>query len=206
MINKLKFIFVTTLVAILVFSSVSICNASASSKCFGNGDISSAGDCVDYAMYGLQRLGYSPRYRSYGDIVYTDILSWLTNTGNGYAFYIQTHGNSSFFMDAYNNTLSPSEIAGGNWDLVFMDFSDSAATPAYADALHCRTYANRCFLGWEDEIFTTPSSLFNYYFWTQMVTCTPIAQAAIYASSSAYGSGETPIGFYGDATYYGYAR
>lgn len=136
MINKLKFIFIATLTAIVIFSSISICNASASSKCFGHGEISSAGDCVDFAMYGLEKLGYSPRYRSYGDILHTEILSWLKNTGNGYAFYIQTHGNSEFFIDAFNNTLSPEEIAGGNWDLVFMDFSESAATSNFADALH----------------------------------------------------------------------
>lgn len=206
MIKKLNYIFVVFLCALLIFSSIYVCNASASSKSFGDSDLSSARDCVDFSVYGLQQLGYSPTYQLYGDLnLVTDVLPWINNTGNGYAFYIQIHGEENLMIDSSCNTLEPSEV-GGNWDLVFLDFSDSAANGNFANAFHTTGYSNRGFLGWDGDIYTTDARTFSYYFWTQHVTTASLASAAIFATSSVPGSNSAPIAYYGDTNYYGYAR
>lgn len=206
MIKKLKFIFIISICALLIFSSINICNASASSKSFGDSELISARDSVDFSVYGLKKLGYDPTYEHYGDIhVVNDLLPWINNTGNGYALYLQMHGDTDIMIDSYCNTLEPYEV-GGNWDLVFLDFSNSAATDNFANAFHTTGYDNRGFLGWDGEIYTTEARIFGYYFWTQEVTTGTIQLCAISASSSVPGYDNAPIRFYGDEYYYGYAR
>ena len=205
MIKKSKLFVILLISIIFILAGTGVCNASASSKSFGYSGLSSAEDCVDYSLYGLDSLGYDPNYNSYGVINKPEILNWIGNTGNGYAFYIQSHGNSSYFEDGVGNKIYPSEC-GGNWDLVFLDFSDSAASSNYADAFNTTGYSNRCFIGWYDTIYTSYADEFGYYFWIEEVGTSSIYLAALSAAGSVPGAGTTPISFYGDSDYDGSAR
>lgn len=179
-------------------------NASASSKVFSSSQSGYYSNCAVYAVYGMQTLGYTT-YSSVGAITKSDMLSWIGNTGDGYAFYVHTLGGSGYFSDYYGNTINSSDITG-NWDFVYIDSSYSAATNSLANAFHTTGYSNRCFLGWSNTVTTSNSKSFNYYFWLDYVGTSSIQLAAINAAAMVPGAGTTPIKLYGSTTYTGAAR
>lgn len=177
--------------------------ASASAHCFGDINITYAEDCVDYSIIGFNRLNYSPVYNTYGAIAREGILSWIGNTGNGYGFSIRAAGSSTFFYDSYNNKITPSDISG-NWDLVFLDSGYSAANTNFASAFKTIGYSNRGFIGWDSSVTASNSELFNYYLWNIYVTSNTINNAVSLSASQI--SGTTSPVYYGDTSWYGYAR
>lgn len=194
------------IIAFLLITLSSTCHASASAKVFANGKSDNAHPCAVYAVDGLGRLGYSPCTSSIGQITKDSMLSWINNSGNGYAMYVHTFGGSGYFNDYYGNSIGTASISG-NWDFVFIDSAYSAATNTLASAFHTTGYSNRCFLGWSGSVNTSNSELFNYFFWMEYIGGgATINNAAINAASRVPGSGTTPIRLYGSTTYTGAAR
>lgn len=200
--KKIISIFLVVLVLITLFTSTA--NASASAKVFANSKSSYYSDCGTYAVYGLEELGYSVS-SSIGAITRSSMLSWIGNTGNGYAFYVHTLGGSGYFNDYNGNSIDADDISG-NWDLVYIDSSSSAKTNSLASAFNTIGYSKRCFLGWSSSVTASNSTEFNYYFWTEYVGSATIQACALSAASCVPGSGTTPIKLYGSTTYDGSAR
>ena len=200
--NKIISIVLLLVVVIAAFSTT--VQASASAKVFSSSQSAYYNNCGVYAISGLQTLGYSVT-SSLGAITKASMLSWIGNTGNGYAMYVHTLGGSGYFSDYYGNTINSSNISG-NWDFVYIDSSYSAATSSLANAFHTTGYSNRCFLGWSGTITTLNSNTFNYYFWLTYIGNTSVRTAAVNAAASVPGSGTTPTKLYGSTTYTGAAR
>lgn len=201
--NKKIISTILLMVLILAFFATT-CHASASAKVFSSSQSSYYQSCASYASSGLSSLGYSCT-TTMGPITRDSILSWIKNTGNGYAMYVHTLGGTGYFNDYYGNSINSSMISG-NWDFVYIDSSYSAANNSLATAFHTTGYSNRCFLGWYNAITTSNSNTFNYYFWLEYVGKSSIRVAALNASSCVPGSGTTPIRLYGSTTYTGAAR
>lgn len=201
--NKKIISTILLMVLILAFFATT-CHASASAKVFSSSQSSYYQSCASYASSGLSSLGYSCT-TTMGPITKDSMLSWIQNTGNGYAMYVHTLGGTGYFNDYYGNSINSSMISG-NWDFVYIDSSYSAANNSLATAFHTTGYSNRCFLGWYNAITTSNSNTFNYYFWLEYVGKSSIRVAALNASSCVPGSGTTPIRLYGSTTYTGAAR
>lgn len=194
-----------TLILLIVFTVFSTtCHASASAKVFANSKSGYYNNCGTYAISGLGNLGYSCT-SSLGAITRDSMLSWINNTGNGYAMYVHTYGGSGYFNDYYGYSITSSMISG-NWDFVFIDSSHSAADATLANAFHTTGYTSRCFLGWYNAVYLNNSETFNYYFWLTYVGHSSVRNAALNAASMVPGSGTTPIRLYGSTTYTGTAR
>jgi len=203
--NKvIKTISVLILAASIITILSSTAHATTAAKVFSSSKSTFYVDSSNYARYGLDLLGYSVTY-SNGKIKKSSIVSWITGTSNGYAFYVHTKGGSGYFNDYYSTSITTSDISG-NWDLVYIDSAKSAKTNALASAFHTIGYSKRCFLGWSDSVSFSNANLFNYYFWTDYVTHATIQSAALAAAASVPGSGTTPIKLYGSTTYNGTAR
>ena len=200
--KKIISIFLVILLFITIFSTTA--NAAASAKVFASSKSGYYNDCAVYAKYGLEDLGYSVS-TSIGAITKSSMLSWIGNTGNGYAFYVHTFGGTGYFNDYSGKSIDADDISG-NWDLVYIDSSNSAKTNELARAFHTVGYSDRCFLGWYNPVTTSNANTFNYYFWTEYVTHATIRSAALAAASRVPGDGTTPIRFYGDTSYDGSAR
>ena len=192
-------------ILILLFTLSSTANAAASAKVFSNGNSGNCQNCAVYAIDGLSRLGYSPCTSSIGAITRASMLEWIGNTGNGYAMYVHTFGGTGYFNDYYGYSIDSSMISG-NWDFVYIDSANSAASTELANAFHTVGYTNRCFLGWNGVVTTANADTFNYYFWLTYVGTSSIRNAAINAASCVPGAGTTPIKLYGSTTYTGAAR
>lgn len=201
--NKKIISTIILMILILAFFATT-CHASASAKVFSSSQSSYYQSCASYASSGLSSLGYSCT-TTMGPITRDSMLSWIGNTGNGYAMYVHTLGGTGYFNDYYGNSINSSMISG-NWDFVYIDSSYSAANNSLASAFHTTGYSNRCFLGWYNAITTSNSNTFNYYFWLEYVGKSSIRVAALNASSCVPGSGTTPIRLYGSTTYTGAAR
>lgn len=201
--NK-KIISSLLIILFLIISSASTCNAAASAKVFGNSQSASYNNCAAYAVSGLSKLGYSCT-SEVGAITRNSMLSWIGNTGNGYAMYVHTLGGSGYFNDYYGYSITSSMISG-NWDFVFIDSSYSAADTTLANAFHSTGYSNRCFLGWSGSITSSNAENFGYHFWIDQVGSSSIRSAAVNAAAAVPGSGTTPIRLYGSTTYTGAAR
>ena len=201
--NKKIISTILLMVLILAFFATT-CHASASAKVFSSSQSSYYQSCASYASSGLSSLGYSCT-TTMGPITKDSMLSWIQNTGNGYAMYVHTLGGTGYFNDYYGNSINSSMISG-NWDFVYIDSSYSAANNSLATAFHTTGYSNRCFLGWYNAITTSNSNTFNYYFWLEYVGKSSIRVAALNASSCVPGSGTTPVRLYGSTTYTGAAR
>ncbi len=201
--NKKIISTIILMILILAFLATT-CHASASAKVFSSSQSSYYQSCASYASSGLSSLGYSCT-TTMGPITRDSMLSWIGNTGNGYAMYVHTLGGTGYFNDYYGNSINSSMISG-NWDFVYIDSSYSAANNSLATAFHTTGYSNRCFLGWYNAITTSNSNTFNYYFWLEYVGKSSIRVAALNASSCVPGSGTTPIRLYGSTTYTGAAR
>ena len=200
--KKIISIFLIVLIFTTLFTTTA--NAAASAKAFSNSKSSYYSDCGVYAKYGLEELGYTTTSVG-GQITKSSILSWINNTGNGYAFYIHTLGGSGYFNDYNGNSIDSDDISG-NWDLVYIDSASSAKTNALASAFNTIGYSKRCFLGWSSTVTTSNATEFNYYFWTEYVGNATIQSCALSAASCVPGSGSTPIRLYGSTTYDGSAR
>ena len=199
-----KIISIVLLLVVVIATFSTTVHASASAKVFASSQSAYYNNCATYALSGLQTLGYTT-YSSIGTITKANMLSWIGNTGNGYAMYVHTLGGSGYFADYYGNTITSSNISG-NWDFVYIDSSYSAATSSLANAFHTTGYSNRCFLGWSGTISTTNSNTFNYYFWLTFIGSTSVRTAAINAAAMVPGSGTSPTKLYGSTTYTGAAR
>lgn len=197
---------ISILLLLMIISTIFASNvhASASAKVFSSSQSAYYTNCSVYAVYGFQQLGYSVT-SSIGAITKSDMLAWIGNTGNGYAFYVHTYGGSGYFNDYYGSSITSSNVSG-NWDFVYIDSSYSAATNALATAFHTTGYTKRCFLGWSGAVTTANSCSFNYHFWLDYVGSTTIQLAAVNAAACVPGAGTTPIKLYGSTTYNGAAR
>lgn len=204
MIRNKKIILTISIISVILIMLSTVSNASASAKAFANGQSSYASDCAGYAVYGLTTLGYSATSAA-GTITRSEMLSWIGNTGNGYAMYVHTFGGDGYFNDYYGYSIDSSMISG-NWDFVFIDSAYSASSTTLASAFSTIGYTNRCFLGWNGTITTANADTFAYYFWTDYAGKATVQSAALSAASNVPGSGTTPIKLYGSTTYYGTAR
>ena len=203
MVKNKKFVFCIFIILMMSFLMATVSNAAESAKCFGNSACPSAADSTGYAVYGFQRLGYTT-YSAYGGITRSAMLDWIHTSSNNYGFYVQTFGGDGYFNDHDGISVHASDITG-NWHLVFIDCSDSAASTTLANAFKIYGYSNRGFLGWSNDVYSSSTRMFNYYLWTDFVTSVSIRQAAVNAAALVPGSGTTPIRFYGDSSWMGYA-
>lgn len=200
--KKIISIFLILIVIVSMFATTS--NAATAAKVFASSKSSLYNDCATYAKYGLQKLGYSVSTTT-GAIKKSTILSWITGTTNGYAFYIHTLGGNGYFNDYSGSSIDKDDISG-NWDLVYIDSAYSAQTDTLAKAFHTTGYSSRCFLGWSGAVTFSNANKFNYYFWTEEVGTASIRSCAVSAASMVPGSGTTPTKLYGSTTYKGTAR
>lgn len=201
--NK-KLISIISIFLLLLIGLTSTCHASASAKVFTNSKSAYYNNCGGYAVSGLGKLGYSCT-SSMGAITKDSMLQWIRNTGNGYAMYVHTLGQDGAFSDYYGNIINSSMISG-NWDFVFIDASNSAASASLANAFHTTGYSNRCFLGWYNSVTSANAETFDYYFWLTYIGTSSVRNAALNAASCVPGSGTTPIRLYGSTSYTGAAR
>lgn len=201
-VNKIISIFILSAVLLTIFSSTS--KATTAAKVFSSSKSTYYADSSNYARYGLNKLGYSVTYKN-GKIKKSEMVSWITGTSNGYAFYVHTKGGTGYFNDYYGTSTDSDDISG-NWDLVYIDSAKSAKNNSLASAFHTIGYSKRCFLGWSNSVTFSNANLFNYYFWTEFVTHATIQASAISAAASVPGSGTTPIKLYGSTSYMGTAR
>lgn len=159
------------------------------------------------AQNGLKKLGYNDINYAYGNPS-KGTLNNFFGRNDAYAVYISSHGGlnpTRLHNNTSNNywTLYPSDISG-NWHLVILDACTTADTTEWADAFKVRGYSRRAYLGWYGTVEV--GNAYNFYknFW-ELVGSMPIQKAAVQAASSVPGSGTTPIRFYGDKSYYGWA-
>ena len=200
--KKIISIVLLLLVVSTVFAGTA--NAAASAKVFSSSQSTYYTNCGGFAIEGFDRLGYTT-HSSLGGITKSSMLSWIGNTGNGYAMYVHTVGGTGYFMDYYGNTITSANCSG-NWDFVYLDSSNSAVNANFANAFHTTGYSNRCFLGWNGTITFENSNTFNYYFWLTYISYTSVRLAAISAATHVPGSGTSPTKLYGSTTYTGAAR
>lgn len=93
----------------------------------------------------------------------------------------------------------------GNWHFVFLDSCLSAANTNFSNAFHIYSGStNKAFLGWYNTVNSLPAYYWTLYFKNYIGTDS-IKQLAIDAANSVTGNGTTPIRFYGDPYWYGWA-
>ena len=192
------------IIFVFIISISSLSFASASAHCFGNINLSTAEECVDSAILGFDSLNYSPVYNTYGAITKEGILNWIHNTGNGYGFSIRTSAGDGSFLDSYDVPIYPSDITG-NWDLVFLDCAFSAEDSTFAQAFKTVGYSNRGFIGWRDAVSGNRAETFSYYLWNVYVTTRSLNSAVSSAAVEVPSVGAEPR-YFGDTSWYGYAR
>lgn len=171
-------------------------------KAFGTYAVDCTDECVDEAYDGLVKLGYvvEPHYTSCSDMR-DDILNYL-NKDTSYGFYITCHGTNYTLGDNKNWTIYTSDITG-NFHLVFLDACYTGLDHTWASAFKC-DYPKRGFLGWKTGVRSSDAAQFDSYFWSH-VGSKAICSVAIDAAASVPGKGTTPIVFFGDRSWYGYA-
>lgn len=161
---------------------------------------------LSLANTGMQGLGFS--ITNYNDSVTakSTIMNYINTSAHNYGLYIKSHA-SSTELAVVNGTSStyiyPSNISG-NWHFVFLDGCSTAANSNWANAFHTVGYTSRGFLGWYTTVWTDKVYAFSQVFWNQVGTNT-IRDAALTAAASVPGSGTTPIKYYGDTSYHGWA-
>ncbi|MBU3193657.1 hypothetical protein [Clostridium algidicarnis] len=168
---------------------------------FGAVNIQFAKYQCDLATNGMRRLGYNTR----DPIVNCSgnaIGNFLAGSSS-YALYIACHGSPTQLSDRGNWYLNRSDIHG-NWHFVFLDACLTGVDNGWASSFKIEGYSGRGFLGWANEIESYYSYLFSDNFWPK-VGSMPLRKAAIEAANAVPGAGTTPIRYYGDSAYYGWA-
>lgn len=158
------------------------------------------------ANTGMQGLGFTITAYNTSVNSRTTVMNYINSSGNNYGFYLKCHANSSLLAIVSGNSSSyiyPSDISG-NWHFVFLDGCSTAASSNFASAFHTVGYSSRGFLGWYTTVYTDKAYAFSQVFWNQVGTNT-VRDAALTAAASVPGSGTTPIKYYGDTSYHGWA-
>lgn len=165
---------------------------------------------LDYVVKTFQKLGYNIVTTSGSNKFVTTgskstVMSYIRSNGNNYGFYVLAHGvpgKFTMYKGDLNQVISASEITG-NWHLVFLDACDALSTSEFATAFKTTSaYSNRAILGWFKTVTTYALQEYWPYFYAEAGT-TNLRQAALNAAG--YCDSSTPIRFYGDSSWYGWA-
>lgn len=169
-----------------------------------------ARNASSYAAKTFQKLGYNIVTTNGSDLFTTTgskstVMSYINSNGKNYGFYVLAHGVPGAFTmhkGDLNQVIKANEISG-NWHLVFIDACSALSTSEFANAFKTTSaYSNRAILGWFNDVTTYALHEYWPYFYEQAGT-TNLRQAALNAAGKCQSS--TPIRFYGDASWYGWA-
>lgn len=142
----------------------------------------------------------------------TPVLSYINGNGNNYALNVICHGSGNSTISRLNmnrdgnvgdsECIYPSNITG-NWHFVILNSCSSLAGPSFANAFKTTSaYSNRAILGWYNSVEFEAVGEFWPHFYNKVGTM-GLRDLALYAASNCANS--TPIRFYGDASWYGWA-
>lgn len=162
--------------------------------------------CVNLAKAGLERLGYVHHLNSVNYSINQDDIKYILNQSNLKALYLTCHGNSdSRHIWAKGWEISYLQIKSG-YKFVYLDACYSSLKNHFAKAFLGSGKEGKAFVGWNVEVYQSDSAWFDRYFWPQIGEKT-ILDAVLVTRSAALSSYHTTCnpGFYGDASYYGWA-
>ena len=174
-------------------------------KAFGTDNVPFSDEDTTLANAGLQKLGYIMQPRQANVIDGGDITTYWARS-DAYGFYITCHGGQApnySISDNENWALFPNQVTG-NWHFVYLDTCWCGQDTTWANAFKTNGYSSRGFMGWATEVDGNNTHLFNTYFWP-LVGTKSLRNAAIQAANNVPGAGTTPIRYYGDQYYYGWA-
>lgn len=138
------------------------------------------------------------------------VLSYINGTGNNYALNVICHGSGNSTISRLNlntatngaDAIYPENITG-NWHFVILNSCSSLAGPSFANAFKTTSaYSNRAILGWYNSVTFAALGEFWPHFYNKIGTM-GLRDLALYAASNC--SNSTPIRFYGDTSWYGWA-
>lgn len=174
-------------------------------KAFGHDSVSYSYNSSKLAEAGFKKLGYvtEPTFTTSTSNMRGAVLDYL-NKSTSYGFYITCHtsGSGAALCGGGGWSVTPQDIHG-NFHLVFLDACSTAASRNWVNAFNCDN-PRRGFLGWKRTVGFDPSYQFCQYFWPRVGT-KPIYNLALDAAASVPGSGTTPIVYFGDKSWYGWA-
>ncbi len=158
------------------------------------------------------KLGYSIVTNSPATITNSKnpVLSYINGNGKNYGFSIICHGNGNDTISRLNvnratsgaDAIYPDNITG-NWHLVILNSCQSLSNPSFANAFKTTSaYSNRAILGWFNEVEFEALKEFWPHFYNKVGTM-GLRDLALDAASKC--SSSTPIRFYGDTSWYGWA-
>ena len=175
-------------------------------KAFGHDSVAYSYNSSKLAEAGFRRLGYvvEPTFTTSVNNLRQAVLSYLSK-GASYGFYITCHttnSGSALYGGQGGSHIYQSDI-NGNFHLVFLDACSTAANKSWANAFNCDR-PSRGFLGWKRSVGMDPTYQFCQYFWAR-VGSKPLYNLALDAAASVPGRGTTPIVYFGDKSWYGWA-
>lgn len=212
--NKLKFLFnvlIATLLFVFLFQVFSFASTDQAAIYFSSDFAGEqcAKDAANYAGLTFRKLGYNLTTVNGANLyVMTNsnqtVLNYITGSGNNYGLYVSSHGGTGWFSMQLNGStkIYPSDIKG-NWHFVFLDSCRSLANGDFASAFKTTSaYSNRAILGWYKDVTTGASAEFWPHFYSFAGT-ESLRDCALDAASNCVA--DTPIRFYGDSSWNGYA-
>lgn len=162
--------------------------------------------CVNLAKAGLERLGYVHHLNSVNYSINQDDIKYILNQSNLKALYLTCHGDSdSGHIWAKGWEIFYLQIKSG-YKFVYLDACYSSLKNHFAKAFLGSEKEGKAFVGWNVEVYQSDSAWFNRYFWPQIGEKT-ILDAVLVTRSAALSNYRTTCnpGFYGDASYHGWA-
>lgn len=173
------------------------------------------GECVDLAVEGLQRLGYTHHLNSVNYIIQQADIEYVLNGSQLKALFLTCHGNNSTergvlsdgkkMMDRH--WIVSSDDIDSNYKFVFLNACYSSVNDNFPKAFLGKNRSGKCFVGWNVEILQTTAYYFNTKFWPLVGEMT-ILDAVLSARATSIGAGYSDCnpGFSGDSSYYGWAQ
>lgn len=158
---------------------------------------------TNYAIKTFEKLGYNVLGLSITGRK-SDVLNYISGTGNNYGFYEYGHGGTGVFTmknGDKNQYIYPSDITG-YWHFVFLNSCSCLSNDAFGQAFRTVGYSNRAILGWYQTVTFGASDEWWSYF-KNVAGTTNIRSACLAAADKC--SNSTPIRIYGDKTWNGKA-
>lgn len=179
-----------------------------------------SGECVNLAVGGLQRLGYTHHLNPVNYGLSQADIEYILNESNLKSLYLTCHG--GFIRDDYlgreftfisdsqslntaNWAISSYQIEGG-YKFVFLDACLSSSTDHFPNAFLGNNRTGKCFIGWNNSVAEVDAYYFNTQFWPLVGEMT-ILDAVLEARTNTLSAGcpSCNPGFSGDVGYDGRA-
>ncbi len=174
---------------------------------FACGGLDYAYESAALAESGMRSLNYTVDTDVWTVALGSEIRLFM-GLSSAYGLYIDSHGSASSIGDNSTWSINASEITG-NWHFVFLDACSTAASTTWANAFKINGYSSRAFLGWSNNVTIGNAYKFCKVFWKEIEQrnhYNSVEAIAEWSANQIPGSGTTPIRFYGDQSYAGYAH